>query len=402
MLYTYPDYYSEFHCIADACEDTCCAGWQIVVDDRSLRRYHCEDGPYKKKLHASVNWRQKVFRQDKEARCAFLCEDNLCDMYRNLGADSLCRTCRLYPRHIEEFEGIREISLSISCPEAAHLLIERREPVTFHSVEKEGTEEYEDYDPFLYSMLADARECLFEILQNRNLPMENRILLSLGVAYDMENRVAGGKLFECEAVFEKYRKQTWFFAAGMKADKYRKDMKKRYLFSREMFGNLRELELLRKDWEYQLNEAEILLFAYGADGYGKIQEAFYQWEQEQRKSGSEDAGETETKETEGRKQEKDWDWNIFSEQLMVYFIFTYFCGAVYDGEIFVNVQMAAASVSVIWDLLAVRWLKNEKTLDAEDVKEVVYRYSRELEHSDKNKAHFREKLKKQSTLFYCL
>lgn len=87
---------------------------------------------------------------------------------------------------------------------------------------------------------------------------------------------------------------------------------------------------------------------------------------------------------------------------MVYFIFTYFCGAVYDGEIFVNVQMAAASVSVIWDLLAVRWLKNEKTLDAEDVKEVVYRYSRELEHSDKNKAHFREKLKKQSTLFYCL
>ncbi len=197
-------------------------------------------------------------------------------------------------------------------------------------------------------------------------------------------------------------KQTWFFAAGMKADKYRKDMKKRYLFSREMFGNLRELELLRKDWEYQLNEAEILLFAYGADGYGKIQEAFYQWEQEQRKSGSEDAGETETKETEGRKQEKDWDWNIFSEQLMVYFIFTYFCGAVYDGEIFVNVQMAAASVSVIWDLLAVRWLKNEKTLDAEDVKEVVYRYSRELEHSDKNKAHFREKLKKQSTLFYCL
>lgn len=373
MLYTYPDYYSEFHCIAGDCEDTCCAGWQIAVDERSLHRYYSENGPYKKKLQASVNWRKKVFRQKKDARCAFLCEDNLCDMYRNLGADSLCRTCRLYPRHIEEFEGVREISLSISCPEAARILTARKKPVTFRTVEREGSEEYKDYDPFLYSMLADARECIFEILQNRKLPIENRILLSLGIAYDMEKRVSEGRLFECGAVFEKYRKQTWFFAAGIKADKYRKETKKRYLFSRKMFGNLRELELLQKDWEYQLNEAEILLFAYGEEGYRKIYTEFY--------------------------KEIIEVWSIICEQLLVYFIYTYFCGAVYDGEIFVNMQMAAASVAIIWDLLAVRWLKNEKTVDAEDVKEVVYRYSRELEHSDENKKEFREKLKKQRKLF---
>ncbi len=28
------------------------------------------------------------------------------------------------------------------------------------------------------------------------------------------------------------------------------------------------------------------------------------------------------------------DWNIQEEQLLVYWIYTYFCGAVYDGEIF--------------------------------------------------------------------
>lgn len=382
MLYTYPDYYSEFQCIADACEDTCCAGWQIVVDERALCRYAKEQGPYKKQLHGAVNWRKKVFRQDREKRCAFLREDNLCDMYRNLGPDSLCKTCRLYPRHIEEFEDVREISLSISCPEVARMLVSRKDPITFRSVEKEGAEEYEDFDPFLYSMLLDARECLFEILQNRNLPMENRILMSLGLAFDMENRVSKGHLFECGEVFEKYRKQTWFSAAGRKADRYKKNRKRRYLFSRTMFENLRGMELLRKDWEYQLNETEILLFSYGADGYGKIQKEFYQWIR-----------------TQQEEEEKDWAWDIFCEQLMVYFIFTYFCGAVYDGEIFANVQMAAASVSVLWDLLAVRWLKNEKKLDAEDVKEVVYRYSRELEHSDENKTYFLEKLKEQRILF---
>lgn len=202
------------------------------------------------------------------------------------------------------------------------------------------------------------------------------------MAFDMENRVSKGHLFECGEVFAKYRKQTWFSAAGRKADRYKKNRKRRYLFSRTMFGNLRGMELLRKDWEYQLNETEILLFSYGADGYGKIQKEFYQWIR-----------------TQQEEEEKDWTWDIFCEQLMVYFIFTYFCGAVYDGEIFANVQMAAASVSILWDLLAVLWLKNEKKLDAEDVKEVVYRYSRELEHSDENKTYFLEKLKEQRILF---
>ena len=39
MLYVIPDYYKEFKCVADQCEDTCCAGWQIVIDRRSMIRY---------------------------------------------------------------------------------------------------------------------------------------------------------------------------------------------------------------------------------------------------------------------------------------------------------------------------------------------------------------------------
>lgn len=35
-------------------------------------------------------------------------------------------------------------------------------------------------------------------------------------------------------------------------------------------------------------------------------------------------------------------------------------------------------------MLMARWMKNEKMLDSEDVIETVYRYSREIEHSDKN------------------
>ena len=53
----------------------------------------------------------------------------------------LCDTCRRYPRHIEEFEGMREISLSLSCPEAARIILSQKDPVTFRTFEKETAEE---------------------------------------------------------------------------------------------------------------------------------------------------------------------------------------------------------------------------------------------------------------------
>ena len=39
MEYIRPDYYDEFSCIGGACPDTCCSGWQIVIDKESQDRY---------------------------------------------------------------------------------------------------------------------------------------------------------------------------------------------------------------------------------------------------------------------------------------------------------------------------------------------------------------------------
>ena len=33
-----------------------------------------------------------------DGRCPFLCADGLCELQRTLGAQSLCRTCRDFPR----------------------------------------------------------------------------------------------------------------------------------------------------------------------------------------------------------------------------------------------------------------------------------------------------------------
>ena len=39
MLYTIPHYYNRFQCMAGSCPDTCCAGWEIAIDPKSLKKY---------------------------------------------------------------------------------------------------------------------------------------------------------------------------------------------------------------------------------------------------------------------------------------------------------------------------------------------------------------------------
>lgn len=361
MLYTIPDYYRQFQCTADKCEDTCCAGWQIVVDEKSLNKYKKVKGDFRKRLRKSVDWKEGTFKQCDNKRCAFLNEENLCDMYTALGEKSLCKTCKLYPRHIEEFENVREITLSMSCPEAAKILLSKNEPVKFLSYEKEGEEEYDDFDFFLYSKLVDGREVMIDILQDREKSLEVRCGLVLGIAHDMQVRIKKGEIFSCDEVFDKYQTSKAERFIEKKLQEIAENPGKDFQFAKEMFCNLYELEQLRDDWEPYLWEVEDILYQRGAKNYHAMKAEFRQWMDCQMP-----------------------EWKIQCEQLLVYFISTYFCGAVYDDRAYAKTQMSVISVFLIYELLLAQWYKNEKMLDMEDVVNTVYRYSRELEHSDLN------------------
>ena len=130
MQFTIPHYYHSFRCIADRCSDTCCAGWAIMIDDQSIKKYRAQTDALGEKLLNGVDWKKGCFKQ-KSGRCAFLNEANLCDIYSDAGPSMLCKTCRQYPRHTEEYEDVRELSLSMSCEEAARLILGLKEPVRF-------------------------------------------------------------------------------------------------------------------------------------------------------------------------------------------------------------------------------------------------------------------------------
>lgn len=49
--------------------DTCCAGWQIMIDEDSLDRYGKEPGEFGKRLRNSIDWKEECFYQNQQPLC---------------------------------------------------------------------------------------------------------------------------------------------------------------------------------------------------------------------------------------------------------------------------------------------------------------------------------------------
>ena len=360
MYYRKPQYYDNFTCIADRCPATCCAGWQIVIDEKSLEKYNHVQGEFGIRLQKSIDWEEGVFHQYNR-RCAFLNKENLCDLYRELGAESLCDTCRLYPRHVEEFEEVREFSLSLSCPVVAEMILGQKEPVHFLEEADEALEEedYEDFDSILYDWLEEAREVLFGILQNRKLSIATRMALILNTADLAQKALDHGTLLELDLEAE-----IQDFLGRSQTTKKKKTETEFLEIRKKMLKDLQKLEVLREEWPRILERLEQQLYAQDEGHYQQIRQEF-------------------CRQMQGTEEQKQ-QWEIYKEQLLLFFLYTYFCGSVYDDMIYTKAVLAVFSVLWIEELAMDRWLFQGRKLEFQDLVEVAYIYAREIEHSDEN------------------
>ena len=126
MEHIYPTYYDKFRCIAAACPDSCCQGWDVVIDEGTEEYYRSVEGEFGERLRNAIYTDadgDRVFRLAEQKKCPFWGEDKLCDIYRELGEEHLCATCDQFPRIRMEFEGFTEHTLALACPEAARLIV---------------------------------------------------------------------------------------------------------------------------------------------------------------------------------------------------------------------------------------------------------------------------------------
>lgn len=135
-----PQYVKEFSCIGGACEDTCCAGWKVIVDKKSYQAYKKVKEPKLKELltknisreRANPNdWNYAKIKMDDDGKCMFLSEEGWCQIHTSLGEKALCHTCKVYPRMPKQFIDRAEISLTPSCPEAARKMLLNAQGIDF-------------------------------------------------------------------------------------------------------------------------------------------------------------------------------------------------------------------------------------------------------------------------------
>lgn len=366
MQYTVPHYYQKFRCTAGRCSDTCCAGWQIAIDERTLGKYKKAKGAFGNRLHNSVDFKEASFCQ-YDGRCAFLNEENLCDIYSEAGPSMLCKTCRLYPRHIEEYDGLREISLSLSCPEAAKIILGNTEKVHFITKEKEtDAQPEEDFDFLLFTKLMDARDVMFRIVQDRELPLRERMGIILGYAHDLQSRIGGNQIFAMDEINERYGGEAAKEKLKKRLTQYESKDDIRFEMMKDMMEDLEKLEVLRSSWPGQLHSMLKILYGDGLKEYKKWRTDFLK------------------NKTEGQKESESHDWEIIGEQLVVYFLFTYMAGAVYDGDVYAKVKLAVVSTMLIMEMFQSIYQKNEGKISSEEIVKAACAYSREVEHSDDN------------------
>lgn len=369
MEYIYPDYYKEFQCIAGRCPDTCCAGWQIYIDKKSLKKYLHKKGDFGNRLKNSIDMKEGCFYRYNN-RCAFLNEDNLCDICLEMGEEHLCKTCARYPRHIEEYENVREISLSLSCPEAARIMLAKEERTEFETEERDGKEEtYKEFDFFLFTKLLDIRELFFAILRKRELPMANRMAGITAMAHDLQKRISAGRLYDIDEMVERFNKPLFMNEAEKRFQPFLCREENRYELIQEMIMVLHELEVLQDNWSGALWSAEWLL-------YGTMTRKDYI---EKRK----------------RFLLEHPRWEIQKEQVAVYFIFTYFLGAVYDGKAYSKLKMCMVHILLLEELLFAGWLQKGGALSLDEQVEIVHCYARETEHSDWNLDYMEQLMEKR-------
>ena len=135
-----PAYYKHFRCIADACEHSCCIGWEIDIDQDTLAKYKSLKDGYGATIMDSISLEETPhFQLCAGDRCPHLDERGLCKIILGVGEDYLSDICREHPRFYN-FTSVAEVGLGMSCPEAARLVLSSPDFAEMEEVGEVATE----------------------------------------------------------------------------------------------------------------------------------------------------------------------------------------------------------------------------------------------------------------------
>lgn len=346
-----PDYFDSFHCIGGACTDTCCAGWEIEVDEESCSRYLQMKGKTGKRLRKELTvTEEESYFALKDGKCPFLNKEGLCELILAEGEDILCDICREHPRFYNWYGSHTEVGLGLCCEEAERLMFADSKPAGFVSeVQSDDNEEEEEEEQFI-SLMMQAREAAFAIVQNRTVSLDKRLWGLHGFGMELQTLLDEESLEKIPDLCRRYIQLT--------EEELSHAEKNGNIISaaetiKELFTEYAMLEALDTSWPRMLTQtaekAETLLSQSSA-----FMEQYPQC---------------------------TWEY----EHLIVYFLNRYFMESVFDMDVLSKVRFGLAGLTVI-RLLEIENRNRTGNRTEKDRNDIIRRYSKEIEYCPENVA----------------
>jgi len=365
-----PEYYEEFSCIASRCKDSCCAGWEIDIDEESYAYYSSREGAFGDRLRESMYVAEDGgyrFKLKGPKRCAMLNDNNLCDLYTALGEEALCEVCTDYPRFSLFYRDVEQKGLSLSCEEAGRILFSKSEPIRF--VDHVMRDVYEDGEALEDGMADDDEDLAFiaflewvqeqaiAILQDRNRSVAERMRAFLAWCDEAQTVTNRYLAQEDGQVLDQWRDESH----SLSSEELR-GIQRRFSYQDfiERFAIFVEMEELDDEW---INTKKEFAQLFDEEHYEEVLRAYLD---------SPDFGES------------------GYENLLVYFVFRYFMNAAYDYDILSYARMVVVATLVIRDMDAARYQRNGGHFTQFDRIDVARIFSKEVEHSEGNADDFKE------------
>lgn len=354
-----PNYFNDFKCIASECEDTCCAGWGIVIDDETNDYYKKVDSEFGEIL------RSKIVKDDdgdnifllNNGNCSFLNENKMCDIYINLGEEHLCYTCKQFPRYTEEFLDLREVGISLSCPEAARIILRKPENNTFQLNEIEEEFDLEsDIDEEVFLDFLNCRDVVFNIMEHDDLDLGSKAALALKFVKEVQNKIDLGDMDEIQDLIVEYKEENFLnrIIKGLEGYKGKESAKYNNLY--KYFNVYKSIKHINSNDPLGLDNA-LKYLKENKEFYFEKHKEFNEYYKE----------------------------NLYKfKNILVYFIFRYFMKAIFDYDMSAKIKLAIISTLMIKELAVVRFIENNNSFTEEDMVEVSRMYSKDIEHSDEN------------------
>ena len=374
-----PYYYKEFKCIAGACKDSCCVGWEIDIDEDTFSYYQGLEGDFGDRLRSSMAAGEENTFVLKNGRCPFLNRENLCDICLELGEEALCQVCTEYPRFVTEYSDVTEKSLALSCEVVGKLVFGRKEPIYYEEFfqqdcfEEDGTAEageaenaedaewdgYEDTlagESKFVPWIEKARDLAIGLIQDRVRPIEERICRMLEFAGEFQEVLIKEDTKGMEQVLCRWENQE-----EEPKKKVSKEDEEAFALQafRQRIRFFKGMEVLDKEWERIREQTEDVVINAGAAGYAALRRDFM---------------------NRLRNQGREYEY----EHLCVYFLFRYAMQTVYDSNFWGHAAVMAVCFLMIRDMDMARFFCQNGRFSLEDRIDVARIFSKEAEHSEEN------------------